>query len=422
LRQALPAPVTERPSFSFWAILKNAIGQDLSRISVPVLFNEPTSMLQRMAEDMEFAELLDIAATRSSDSLERTMWVAAWAMSNYSSTEGRVAKPFNPLLGETFEYVRPDREYRYVSEQVSHHPPISACHCDSPRYQFYAEVNVKSKLGLKGFDILPQGVSHVELKVQQPAGDGDSVKVITEHYSWKKVTTTVKGLITGSPWMDHHGDMIVTNHRTGDVVELKFKEPGWLDSSSPQIIEGVAKDGSGRVCWEIYGKWSERLIARRIPGVSPSSSSTSSPSLYSAKGPSSSSPTEALLLWRVPPSQKAGINPNGSHFRVTPFAATLNDLPDKLRPYLCPTDSRFRPDQAMLEIGEYEKASSEKNRVEEKQRTKRKAPEEWKPRWFVKDVEADTNEPYWRFLDQYWKEREDAVGNGGKWSNVDDIY
>lgn len=32
------------------------------------------------------------------------------------------AKPFNPMLGETFEYARLDKKFRYVSEQVCHHP------------------------------------------------------------------------------------------------------------------------------------------------------------------------------------------------------------------------------------------------------------------------------------------------------------
>ena len=42
---------------------------------------------------------------------------------------------------ETFEYVRFDKDYRYVSEQVSHHPPISACWADSPLWHYYGEVS-----------------------------------------------------------------------------------------------------------------------------------------------------------------------------------------------------------------------------------------------------------------------------------------
>lgn len=53
--------------------------------------NEPTSMLERMAEDMEFSECLD-AAVKQEDSTLRLAYVTAFAMSNYSSTIGRIAK------------------------------------------------------------------------------------------------------------------------------------------------------------------------------------------------------------------------------------------------------------------------------------------------------------------------------------------
>ena len=100
------------------------------------------------------------AAAREQDAHKRIAYVAAFAMSNYSSTIGRIAKPFNPMLvsrayssnniqvlnlcatqGETFEYCRMDKQYRYVSEQVSHHPPMSACWAESPQWNYYGEVS-----------------------------------------------------------------------------------------------------------------------------------------------------------------------------------------------------------------------------------------------------------------------------------------
>ena len=65
--------------------------------TLPVSFNECTSLLQRGCEDMEYVDLLNIAATKS-DSAERAAYVAAFAASEYASTVNRVAKPFNPLL------------------------------------------------------------------------------------------------------------------------------------------------------------------------------------------------------------------------------------------------------------------------------------------------------------------------------------
>lgn len=112
LRDRLPITSDERPPVSLWAILKGSIGKDLTKISFPVYFNEPTSMLQRMAEDMEYSECLD-AASAEQDSLKRIAYVAGFAMSNYASTIGRIAKPFNPMLSETFEMASLDKHYRY---------------------------------------------------------------------------------------------------------------------------------------------------------------------------------------------------------------------------------------------------------------------------------------------------------------------
>jgi len=111
------------------------IGKDMTKMTLPVSFNEPTSLLYRVAEDMEYTDLLNTAAERA-DPTERMLYVAAFAASEYASTVGRVAKPFNPLLGETFEYVRPDKGYRFFIEQVSHHPPVGAAYAESAKWSY----------------------------------------------------------------------------------------------------------------------------------------------------------------------------------------------------------------------------------------------------------------------------------------------
>lgn len=139
VRQRLKMDNDDRPKISLWGILKSMIGKDMTKMTLPVSFNEPTSLLQRVAEDLEYTDLLDIAADRS-DSMERLVYVASYAASEYASTIGRVAKPFNPLLGETFEYVRPDKGYRFFVEQVSHHPPIGAAWAESPKWDYWVSL------------------------------------------------------------------------------------------------------------------------------------------------------------------------------------------------------------------------------------------------------------------------------------------
>ena len=88
-------------------ILKNAIGKDLSKIPIPCNFSEPISFLQRFTEMLEYSHLLDKAA-QCHDPLEQMAYVAAFSVSNYSTSADRQTKPFNPMMGETFEFDRLD--------------------------------------------------------------------------------------------------------------------------------------------------------------------------------------------------------------------------------------------------------------------------------------------------------------------------
>lgn len=55
---------------SLWNILRNNIGKDLSKVSMPVQLNEPLNTLQRLCEELEYSNLLD-QASRMTDPCER---------------------------------------------------------------------------------------------------------------------------------------------------------------------------------------------------------------------------------------------------------------------------------------------------------------------------------------------------------------
>lgn len=49
------------------------------------------------------------------------VYIAAFAISGYSTATFRNRyKPFNPILGETYECVRDDCGFRFIGEQVNH--------------------------------------------------------------------------------------------------------------------------------------------------------------------------------------------------------------------------------------------------------------------------------------------------------------
>ena len=65
-------------------------------------------------------------------------------------------------------------------------------------------------------------------------------------------------------------------------------------------------------------------------------------------------------------------------YGFTHFAMRLNEIDEAIA---CPTDSRKRPDQRFLEDGLVDESSSEKYRLEEKQRATRRRRESRKVKW-----------------------------------------
>lgn len=205
---------------------------------------------------------------------------------------------------------------------------------------------------------------------------------------------------------------------------MTFKPRGWRGRDAYEIA-GRVIEASGRVAYDIAGRWNSQLIAKQADGdlLNPDIS------LPDPSSPSAAESQQHFLLWKN--SEK----PAGSPFNLTPFAITLNDCPkDTLKPFICPTDCRLRPDQRAFELGRYELANDLKNAQEEKQRSIRKAREEGrmpphKPRWFTAETDGDTGDRVWtpsRVGDvlEYWVEREKVWKNAGaaEWKNVDPIF
>ncbi|XP_059280411.1 oxysterol-binding protein-related protein 1C-like isoform X2 [Lycium ferocissimum] len=380
-RKKLPNPIEKEKGVSLWSMIKDNIGKDLTKVCLPVYFNEPLSSLQKSFEDLEYSYLLDRASEwgRRGDSLMRILNVAAFAVSAYASTEGRICKPFNPLLGETYEAEYPDKGLRFFSEKVSHHPMIIACHCEGTGWKFWGDSNLKSKFWGRSIQLDPVGILTLEFD------DG-------EIFQWSKVTTSIYNLILGKLYCDHYGTMRIQGNRNYSC-KLKFKEQSIIDRN-PHQVQGIVQDRSGKTVATLFGKWDESM--HYVNGD------------FSI-GKGFDSLTEAHLLWKRSKPPK-----DPTRYNLTRFAITMNELIPGLKDKLPPTDSRLRPDQRCLENGEYDRANSEKLRLEERQRQARKMQERgWKPQWFAKDKGSDS----YRYIGGYWEAREKD-----KWEACPDIF
>ncbi|CCE92032.1 OSBP family protein TDEL_0D04480 [Torulaspora delbrueckii] len=405
IRKRLKLDKDDRPSVSLWSVLKSMVGKDMTRMTLPVTFNEPTSLLQRVAEDLEYTHLLDEAASFEDPTL-RLLYVGVFTASSYASTIKRVAKPFNPLLGETFEYARPDKHFRFFTEQVSHHPPISATWTESPKWDFYGESNVDSKFNGRSFAFKHLGWWHISMRPDDKSPD--------ELYTWKKPDNTVIGILVGNPQVDNHGDVKIVNHTTGDYCMLNFKARGWRSSGAYEM-RGEVFNKKGQKMWVLGGHWNDTIYGKKVTAkdsgeIPLQKTATASSSAFT--GPKFDG--SKFLIWKTAPRPDAPFN-------LTPFAITLNAPQPKLLPWLAPTDTRLRPDQRDMEDGRYDEAAKEKHRVEEKQRAERKKREskneKYCPKWFVQEQHPITKNKYWRFNGNYWMMRKEH-----KLKNCGDIF
>uniref|UniRef100_A0A674NP66 Oxysterol-binding protein n=1 Tax=Takifugu rubripes TaxID=31033 RepID=A0A674NP66_TAKRU len=362
-RSCLPSP-SPQINISLWDILRNNIGKELSKVKMPVQFNEPLNTLQRMCEELEYCELLEKAAD-TPDPYQRMVYIATFVVSIYTFSYYRIGgKPFNPVLGETYECDRPDKGFKFVAEQVSHHPPISACHAEAKDYVFWQDLRCKNKFWGKSMEIFPIGTTNVHLP---KFGD---------HYEWKNVTSCIHNLLSGPCWIEHYGEINIKNNNS-DICQCKItfiKSKYW----NPRVneVEAVITDRKGKVIHKLFGKWNEAIYCGEPP--------------------------LATCVW------KANTMPVDyeHHYGFSKFAIELNELEPSLKALLPPTDTRLRLDQRLLEEGNVEAAAEQKKRIEELQRERRKELEEknltHQPKFFRK-----TSDDTWVSNNTYWELRKD---------------
>lgn len=142
------------------------------------------------------------------------------------------------------------------------------------------------------------------------------------------------------------------------------------------------------------------------------------------KGKSSLEIGPSITLWKA---NSPYLEPD-KYYNFTKFACELNELEDGV----APTDSRLRPDQRLMENGDWDDANTEKIRLEEKQRGVRKQREleadlalregkpveQYSPVWFKKEKDMQNGEKMIHlFKGQYWESKAKQ-----DWSMCPDIF
>ncbi|WLF77270.1 Oxysterol-binding protein 4 [Lodderomyces elongisporus] len=369
-------------SGSWTSFLKSiaSFNGDLSSLTAPPFILSPTSLVEYSQYWAEHPDLL-LAPTKlvttedaGKDTIEAmtlkrmiavTKWFISTLKSQYCSRNesmGSEKKPLNPFLGEVFVGKWENNgndlgETFLLSEQVSHHPPVTA----------YAIENLKNKVLLQGYNGITSSISTTSINIKQYGHallDYDDLK---ESYLVTLPPLHIEGLITAAPFVELEGTSYIQSSN-GYFTVIEYSGRGWVSGKKNTFKARIYRDQIASSSKEnalvtISGQWSGKS--------------------YIGKGSSTPSSKNSELFYDAKTA-------NAEHLTVKP----IEDQED--------TESRkaWQKVAEAIRKSDYNLIHQEKSLIENQQRELRKEEREtgkqWQTRWFNQvdynnKGETDTN-------------------------------
>jgi hypothetical protein len=353
-------------------IIKEMVTNMTKRLPSPVYFNEPISMSQKQCEKFKYMDLL-IKAGKENNKEMQMCYIAAFLIGELFLNLGRTLKPFNPIIGETFEFFDNEKNFRYYAEQVKHNPQITAYIAETPEFAYYGDtLNTTSFKFFKGsIELLFKNKTHIHCK-----STGD-------HYIFNPPNVYVKGLMKPPLYNDYAGTTIIQNTTdTSYRCELKFIEEGWTPDSLGNFEGTVFKDYE-TIVYLLKGNWKKEIYMTDPEG------------------------NNRVDLLKLDEDQEYIKNTPESYV-IPQFSCQLNQITPELEKILPKNDSRFRLDIRNLEEKtETDEAQNYKLKYEEKQR-KELNNDDHKILFFTEFLSPETEDKYYLPNGKYWEYRKEG--------------
>lgn len=232
---------------------------DLSNITAPpfVLADKSTTELPRYW--IEHPELF-CAPAKEKTPEKRILAVLKWFLSSLKGQQyaGRepdegVKKPLNAFLGEVF--IGDSGDCHLVSEQVSHHPPVTACYLSADSAGIRAEGYTRQEITFSG-SVNIQQIGHAILHIDE----------YDEDYLIPLPNVKVKGILTGSTYPELTEPCHIVSS-AGFVADVDFSGKGMLGMGGKKnAVEAAVyrTDDKKRkdALFTIGGIWTESLVVK----------------------------------------------------------------------------------------------------------------------------------------------------------------
>lgn len=230
-------------------------------ISLPIRIFEPRSTCERLVDRFSFASYYLGAAAKETDPVSRLKKVMAFAISGlYLGT--RQEKPFNPLLGETFQGTFDDGTLVYV-EHTAHNPPTDHFDVIGRGYRLYGYYELDGSLSWNELTGEFRGFTYVQFP-------GQLIKFTQPKFM-------IGGFTFGDRTLNWQGEIEFWDHQNGLSAAIRIgddknkwsikKKDIKRDSFFGKIWKfdtGTNKKGEALV--SVYGSWLKKFVAVDIKG------------------------------------------------------------------------------------------------------------------------------------------------------------
>ncbi|XP_072903647.1 oxysterol-binding protein-related protein 11 isoform X2 [Hemitrygon akajei] len=270
--------VEEQRSVILHLLSQLKLGMDLTRVVLPTFILEKRSLLEMYADFMSHPDLFIAIADGATPEERMIRFVEYYLTSFHEGRKGAVAKkPYNPIIGETFHCSwnvpktassiscntssqscllksecsdglegRGQSDYllRFVSEQVSHHPPVSGFYVECEEKNICANTHVWTKSKFMGMSI---GVVMI----------GEGLLCLLDHgeeYTFTLPCAYARSILT-VPWVELGGKVNVNCAKTGYSAAITFHTKPFYGGKLHRVTAEVKHNTTNTVVCRVQGEW-----------------------------------------------------------------------------------------------------------------------------------------------------------------------
>lgn len=241
---------------SWSAFLKSiaSFNGDLSSLTAPPFILSSTSLVEFSSYWAEHPSIF-VAPAAENDPQKRALLVLKWFLSTlkqqYASRSekfGNEKKPLNPFLGELFlgKWVDSAGTTDLVSEQVSHHPPVTAYYISNKEHGVY----------LQGYNAQKASFSRT-INVKQIGHAIFSIPAYEETYLITLPNLHIEGLIFGSPFVELNDKTYIISS-SGYTAKIDYSGKGWVSGKKNSFTATLYPTGKEKeTLYTVSGQWTK---------------------------------------------------------------------------------------------------------------------------------------------------------------------